>query len=224
MGVPSWLYYLFGVLMLTVAAYGTTLLAVSIPLRQVSGRDVDVAHIFMGVSMSGMFVAHWAFGPSGLWELIFAVLLIWFVVRTFQSIQRFGLHLPHEAIHAAMSLAMLLMYWYPTGASTGTSMSMSATTSAGRLDPGLGLLLAVTFFASAIFTLASPNKGASHHGTHARALAVSGASGAGPAGGAVATEARASGTVESVITTPWLEDASHVVMCIGMGFMLVLML
>jgi len=27
-----------------------------------------------------------------------------------------------------------------------------------------------------------------------------------------------------MVASPWLEDASHVVMCIGMGFMLVLML
>jgi hypothetical protein len=27
-----------------------------------------------------------------------------------------------------------------------------------------------------------------------------------------------------LITAPWLEDASHVVMCVGMGFMLILMI
>ena len=30
--------------------------------------------------------------------------------------------------------------------------------------------------------------------------------------------------MEAIVTKPWLEDASHVVMCIGMGFMLILML
>ncbi len=55
-------------------------------------------------------------------------------------------------------------------------MSM-AESSRARIDPGLSLLLAFVFFASAVFTLASPNKGASHHGTHARAYAMSGAAG-----------------------------------------------
>jgi hypothetical protein len=222
MGVPSWLYYLFAVLMLAVAAYGVTLLLISLPMRQVSGRDVDIAHVFMGVSMAGMFVADWAFGPSGFWELVFSVLLIWFVVRSFQSIQQFGLHVPHQAIHAAMSFAMLLMYWYPAGMSAGSSMSMSASSSAAKLDPGLGLLLAMAFFASAIFTLASPVKGASHHGRHVPVLAMSGAPGGVQRN--ESSEDRSVGAVETAITTPWLEDASHVVMCIGMGFMLILMI
>jgi len=221
MGAPSWLYYLFGILMLAVAGYGLILLLVSVPLRQVAGRDVDVAHIFMGVSMAGMFVADWAFGASGLWELDFAILLVWFVVRSLQSIQRFGLHLPHEGIHAAISLAMLLMYWYPMGPTAGSSMSMSmsASSTAAKLDPGLGLLLAFMFFASAIFTLASPIKGGSHHGRHAPALAMSGARGGVAADG----ETRSIGNAEAFVATPWLEDASHVVMCVGMGFMLILM-
>lgn len=226
MGTPSWLYYLFATLMLAVAGYGSVLLLVSVPMRQVSGRDVDVAHIFMGVAMAGMFVTDWAFGPSGFWELIFAILLVWFVVRSLQSIQRFGLHVPHEGVHAAMSLAMLLMYWYPMGATAGSSMSMSmsAASNAAKLDPGLGLLLALMFFASAIFTLASPVKGASHHGRHAPALALSGARGAGAAGSSGSGGTRAIGRVEALVTTAWLEDASHVVMCVGMGFMLILML
>ena len=53
-----------------------------------------MAHIFMGVSMAGMFVGRWAFGPSAIWELIFAALLIWFVARSLQSIQRWGLTSP----------------------------------------------------------------------------------------------------------------------------------
>lgn len=225
MGTPSWLYYLFAVIMLAVAAYGSVLLLVSVPMRQVSGRDVDIAHIFMGVSMAGMFVTDWAFGPSGFWELVFAILLVWFVVRSLQSVQRFGLHLPHEGIHAAMSFAMLLMYWYPMGSTPGSSMSMAmSSSSAAKLDPGLGLLLALAFFASAIFTLASPIKGASHHGRHAPALAMSGARGGGAGDGSGDGAARSIGHAEILVTTPWLEDASHVVMCVGMGFMLILML
>jgi hypothetical protein len=226
MGTPAWLYYLFGLLMLTVAAYGLALLLVSVPTRQFVGRDVDIAHIFMGVSMAGMFVGRWAFGPSAIWELIFAALLIWFVARTLQSIQRWGLHLPHEAVHAVMSLAMLLMYWYPVGASgvgAPTAMAMSASSTTARLDPGVGLLLAVLLLASAVFTLASPAKGASHHGTHVPFYAIDGMAPS-PAPGLALEGKPPVGAVETLITAPWLEDASHVVMCIGMGFMLILML
>ncbi len=222
MGPPSWLYYLFGLVMFAVAAYCLALLILSVTGRHHSGRDVDIAHIFMGTSMAGMFVTKWSFGPRAFWELIFAALMVWFVVRTIQSIQRFGLHKPHEAIHAVMSFAMLLMYLYPMGSTTGAAaMSMSMSSGAQKLDPGLGFVLAMTFFGSAIFTLASPVKGSSHHGTHAFAYAT-----IGDGGEEARTIASRSGTspLEAAITTPWLEDASHVAMCVAMGFMLVLML
>ncbi len=221
---PAWLYYLFAVAMLTVAAYGLVLLAVSVAIRRDAGWDVDIAHVFMGVSMAGMFVADWAFGPNAIWELIFTVLLIWFLVQSVQSVIAFGIHLTHYLIHAAMSFAMLLMYLFPAGARSGTmSMSMASSSSA-RIDPGLSLLLAVAFLASAVFTLASPNKGASHHGTHSRVYAMSGAAGGtmqAPRGQALGSTGR--GAVR-LITEPRLEDASHVVMAVSMGFMLILMI
>jgi len=100
----------------------------------------------------------------------------------------------------------------------------ASSSSSGRLDPGLGLLLAVSFFASAIFTLASPTKGVSHHGRHAPALVAPVADGAATVSGAHTGGLRSLGVVEAAVAAPWLEDASHVVMTIGMGFMLVLML
>jgi hypothetical protein len=223
------LYYLFGLLMLGVAGYSVALLVFSVTGRHHSGRDIDLAHIFMGVSMAGMFVAKWAFGPRAAWELIFAVLLVWFAVRSILSVQRFGLHKPHEAIHAAMSFAMLLMYLYPMGASSRVSaMSMSMAAGGAKLDPGLGFALALMFFGSAVFTLASPVKGVSHHGHHALAYATSGAAGTSECrdsrSGSPQHGSADVGALEAVVTTPWLEDASHVVMCMAMGFMLILML
>ncbi len=223
LGPPSWLYYLFALLMLAVAGYGLVLLSYSVSGRHHLGRDVDIAHIAMGVSMAGMFVPNWAFGPSAVWELIFGALLIGFIVRSIQSIQRFGLHKPHEGIHALMSFAMLLMYWYPVGSTAGaTGMAMSAASGGAKLDPGLGFVLAFSFLASAVFTLASPVKGVSHHGSHAVFYASSGAAGTpsqalGPAGQAPI------GALETLATNPWLEDLSHEVMCIAMAFMLILM-
>ncbi len=212
---PAWLYYLFGSMMLAVAAYSVVLLAATVGTRRPAGWDVAVAHVFMGVAMAGMFVTAWAFGPSGLWELVFAALMVWFLARSVQSVQRFGLHLPHFVIHAAMSLAMLLMYSFPVVARHGSSMAMGGTSSGARLDPGLALVLAFSFFASAVFTLASPTKGASHHGRHAPAYVSEDGTGGG---------ATPAGVVEMLVAMPRLEDASHVVMCVGMGFLLILMI
>ena len=219
---PSWLYYLFAVAMLAVAAYCLVLLAVSIASRRTAGWDVDIAHIFMGVAMAGMFVADWAFGPSAIWELIFTVLLVWFLVQSVQSVIAFGIHLTHYLIHAVMSFAMLLMYEFPAGANSEAMSMSTAASSSARIDPGLSLLLAFVLLASAVFTLASPKKGASHHGTHVRVYAMSGAGGAvGASSGQSPSTPRG---VVRLITAPWLEDASHAVMSVGMGFMLILMI
>ncbi len=172
----------------------------------------------MGVAMSGMFVPAWSFGPDVAWELIFAAFLVWFVVRTVQSIQAWGLHVPHTAIHAVMSFAMLLMYWFPLGASTG-AMAMSTSAASGRTDPGLAFLIAFVLFGSAIFTIASPNKGATHFGTHCGPRATVTAS-----DGRVVVAAPATTRVAGIIGTPSLLDASHVVMSVGMGLMLILMI
>jgi hypothetical protein len=223
MATPSWLYYLFGVLMLAVAAYCLSLLVLSVATNRPAGRDVEISHIFMGVAMAGMFVGQWAFGRSAIWEIIFGALMVWFIVQSIQSVRQYGLHLPHALIHAVMNFAMLLMYWFPMGGSSASgSMSMSASSGGAKLDPGLALLVALILFASAVFTLASPNKGASHFGSHAPSWAIAGAvdSGAddhGEGGSAAALR------VEDVVATPWLVDISHVVMCVSMGFMLLLM-
>lgn len=171
--------------------------------------------------MAGMFVDQWAFGRSAVWEIIFGVLLVWFLVESIQSVRIYGIHLPHALIHAVMNFAMLLMYWFPIGASSG-AMSMSAAASGPKLDPGLAFLVAFTLFASAIFTLASPNKGASHFGSHAPAYALVGT---GPELLESPPEGRtgAVASLDGIVATPWLVDLSHVMMCVAMGFMLLLM-
>lgn len=99
---------------------------------------------------------------------------------------------------------------------------MSASGAGPKLDPGVAFLVAFILFASAIFTLASPNKGASHFGSHAPAYAVAGTTGPDPhesEGGPGAAVA-----LDEIVATPWLVDLSHVVMCVAMGFMLLLMI
>jgi hypothetical protein len=223
MSTPSWLYYLFGVVMLAIAAYCFTLLVLSVATHRPSGRDVEISHIFMGVSMAGMFVGRWAFGRSAVWEIIFGALLVWFLVEGIQSVRTYGLHLPHALIHAVMSFAMLLMYWFPMGATSG-AMSMSTSGTGSRLDPGVGFVVAFVLFASAIFTLASPNKGASHFGSHAPTYALAGSTSEDRSDAETEAGAEAVLVLDDVVATPWLVDVSHVVMCIAMGFMLLLMI
>jgi hypothetical protein len=226
MAVPSWLYYLFGVLMLAVAAYCFALLVLGALTRRPAGRDVEISHLFMGMAMAGMFVGSWSFGRSTVWEIIFAVLMVWFLTASIQSVQRYGLHLPHALVHAVMNFAMLLMYWFPMASASSGGMSMSSSSGGGRLDPGLALVLALALCASAVFTLASPVKGRTHFGSHAPLYAMTGpVATTGPQAGSAAPDRASSPVVaiEEVVATPWLVDLSHVAMCVAMAFMLILL-
>jgi len=225
-GHPVGLYYLFGVLMLGVAAYCLSLLVTAARVRRAPGRDVELSHVAMGLAMAGMFVPAWAFGPSTVWELVFLGFLIWFVVRSFQSISFFGLHVPHTAIHALMGFAMLLMYWFPRGSTSG-AMSMSMGSAGSRMDPGLALVVAFALFASAIFTVASPNRGATHYGTHCaggRRPAPPPIEGQVEEGQVATLTAPVTTGVGGILGRPSLVDASHVVMSVAMGLMLLLMI
>ena len=225
---PSWLYYLFAVAMLVVAAYAATFLVIAIRSRRSTGSDVEISHFVMGLAMAGMFESSWAFGPSTLWEVLFGILLVWFMVGAIRSVAAYGLHVPHAGVHGVMSLAMLLMYWFPMGAGASSmSMSMSSSGGGAHIDPGLAFVLALLLFGSAIFTLASPQKGGSIYGTHVALETI------GPGvleEGNAADDAylvgspSAAGGLEGLVATPWLLDAAHVVMCVAMGFMLILML
>ena len=217
-GTPVGLYYLFGTLMLAVAAYSITVLVTSVFEHRATGRDVEISHVAMGLAMAGMFVPGWSFGPKALWEAIFAALLVWFVVRSAQSVHAWGPHVPHTAVHAVMSLAMLLMYRFPAGA-VSHAMSMSASAGGARIDPGLTFVLALILFGSAVFTIASPNKGATHFGTHCGGIVRAQASES-----QAGQTAPASTGVIALVGSPSLLDSSHVIMCVGMGLMLILML
>ncbi len=224
MSVPTWLYYAFGILMFTVAAYCFTLLVLGALTHRPAGRDVEISHLFMGMAMAGMFVGAWSFASTAFWEIVFGLLMVWFLVAGIQSVQRYGLHLPHALIHAVMNFTMVLMYWFPMGASAGPSMAMGAPAGGGHLDPGLSLALVFSLCASAIFTLASPVKGRTHFGSHAPLYAMAGPPGrtadpAPPDG--VAPSSLVS--LEGLVATPWLVDLSHVVMCVAMAFMLILL-
>lgn len=229
--LPTWLYYLFGVLMCCVAGYSTLLLAMAARSRRFVGWDVELSHLLMGVAMAGMFVSGWSFGPSAMWELFFGALLVWFVLRAGRSVLAYGVHLPHTAVHALMSLAMLIMYWFPMGAQQqSVSMSMSSSAIAPRADPGLLLVIAFVLLVSAVFTLASERKGAAVYGTHVALTANGGATLSPVDGRAAPCEASLAGTMssaeglEGLVSSPWLLDATHAVMCVAMGFLLILML
>jgi hypothetical protein len=71
---------LVGVMSAT-AAYCASRVATGLLRARQIEYDADVMHILMGVAMAGMFASSLSFLSAGVWEAVFAVSGVWFVVR-----------------------------------------------------------------------------------------------------------------------------------------------
>ncbi len=243
MSNPVWLNGVFAGLMLIVAAYSVGRLVGSRAWSRPIHRDVDVAHMLMGTAMAGMLVSDLNPVPSGVWELVFSVLAVWFVVRCYQFVVNpdsetyYHEHvhrLSRRVIHLVMSLAMLYMYLAasPSEVGSGGSMAMGAatgtTTDFALLPAGFILALLV----SAIWQLDELGRFSSSSAYRVRSPALT-TVGAGPSSSAEwkrATEVplegpSINGTADAPAwLAPRLEAGSHIVMCLTMAYMLILML
>jgi hypothetical protein len=242
---PGWLNDLFAGLMLMVASYSLSRLMVARAWSRAIHRDVDVAHVLMGTAMAGMLVLDLNPFPSGVWELVFSGLAAWFVWRCYRFVVSPGTEdyyhehvhrLSRRLIHLVMSLAMLYMYLAaaPPRPLSGGSMAMgvaTGTTADFVLLPAgfaLALLVSAVWQVDAIGRFVPSPKWP----TGELALETVGRStpSLAPEGVAISSGSvrRAEGAGVGVeVRRPWLaprlEATSHIVMCLTMGYMLVLM-
>ena len=234
---PGWLNDIFAAVMVAVAAYSAGRLVAARRWSRLTHPDVDVAHILMGTAMAGMLVSDLELLPSGVWEAVFSVLAAWFVWRCYQFVRDSSSGLGHDQhvhrlsrrlIHLVMSLAMLYMFLaaVPAEVGSGGSMAMGAATGATTNFVVIPLVFIVALFASAIWELDKIGRLSSSRlipGQAVPALASVG-------GGSRGATNNLSVTDEGVPRerprwlAPRLEGASHIAMCVTMGYMLVLML
>jgi hypothetical protein len=231
---PSWLNDIFAAIMLAVATYSAGRLVAAHQWSRQTHKDVDIAHILMGVAMGGMLVADLNPLPNGLWEVIFSLLSAWFILRCYQWVRdpNTGIRndqnvhrLSRRLIHLVMSLAMLYMYLaaVPTAVVPGGSMAMGAATGATTNFVLLPLVFIVSLLASAIWELDRLGHLSSSRPTRAPAFASM-------AGGAPTRSEDADVSDQGVDKAgiswlaPRLEGACHIAMCVTMGYMLILML
>jgi hypothetical protein len=225
---PTWLAYGFAVVMVAVSVYCIGRLLLARPLNRRNHYDVNISHGLMGLAMAGMLVPRWNYLPDGAWEVIFAVIALWFLALSVRFAARHGTqgtddahvhHISHFLIHLVMACAMLYMYWL--GALTaGNGMSMSSrAVSAG--DPALTLLLVTVLLASAVWQFDTISRFAPQPPT---LVSVSG----GVATAAASGLAGEGGAAPEQRLNPWLaprlEIGCHVAMCLTMAYVLVLLL
>ena len=248
MSGPTWLADIFAALMLAVAVVSFGRLIATRVLKRPTHVDIDLMHLFMGVAMAGMFVSDLNGISEGLWEVVFSVLAVWFMWRCYDFVKRHGLagrdedhvhHISHYFTHVVMALAMLNMYFATSssagsgamgsdmGAMGSSAMSMSATgTTADYLF--LPLLFFFALSGSAVWELNDIGRYArfvhSKANLAATALVTVGVGGEGAtAVGIASIEEDAAPGATTTWLAPRLEAAAHIVMCIAMGYMLVLM-
>jgi len=234
---PGWLNDIFAAVMLVVAIYSAGRLVAGRAWSRPTHRDVDVAHVLMGTAMSGMLVSDLNPVPNGAWEVVFSLLAVWFVWRCYQFVADpstgigYDQHvhrLSRRLIHLVMSLAMLYMFLAasPSAVGSGGSMAMGAATGPATNFVLIPLAFIVALFASAIWELDRIGRLSPSRATQGQATpAFSSFGGGSPV---VSDNSNVADQAMDTARAPWLaprfEASSHIIMCVTMGYMLVLML
>jgi hypothetical protein len=241
---PLWLDDLVGGLMVAVAVYSVGRLVAARVWSRPIHRDIEVTHVLMGTSMAGQLVSDLNPIPSGVWELVFAALAVWFVRGCYEFVTHPGIdsryddhvhRLARRVIHLMMALAMLYMYLAAVPAQIGTGMAMGTATGTTADFVLIPMVFILAFLGSAVSTLDRIGRfaPANHVPLRSRQLLRAGAAPS-PARESAAreqssTSERASDrgvgeSEEPAWLAPRLEEAAHIVMVVTMAYMLVLML
>lgn len=244
MSNPQWLDDFFAGLMMAVALYSAGRLVASRAWARPTHRDVDVAHVLMGVSMAGQLVSDLNPIPNGVWEVVFTLLSAWFVWKCYDFLRHPGVdsryddhvhRLSRRLIHLVMALAMLYMYLAAVPGEIGTGMAMGTATGTTADFLLVPMIFIVALLASAIWQLDSIGRFAPLTGTRPPTHVLT------PVGRAASAAAEEPRATEASMTEPgvgissdrapasrWLaprlEAGAHIVMSITMAYMLVLML
>lgn len=185
---PAWILDVLAALMLAVAAVSAARAAAVRSWRQGAAiADTDVAHLLMAVAMAGMLAPGLGILPDVAWEVVFALLALWFAVRVLADASRNGIralaggHCAPHLVHSASMLYMFLAASLPAGRAGGTG-GMPGGPGTGTMalsHPALALVFALVLVGYAIWDL--DQLSGRRYATGARA-SLAGASGVGAVG------------------------------------------
>jgi hypothetical protein len=123
---PAWILDILAALMLVVATVSVARLGLARPWRKGAVvTDTDVSHLFMGIAMAGMLASGLTTLPNAAWEVIFALLAVWFGYRVVSDARSNGARAlagGHCAPHLVHSVAMLYMFLALAAAPGGSGM------------------------------------------------------------------------------------------------------
>lgn len=202
---PSWLADILAGLVLATALYCVGRIVVSLTRGRRVELDADLAHILMGIGMSGMLVTRLAILNATVWSVVFGLVAAWYAVRIAREGMRDSNCRRHHVGHLVSALAMLYMFLAPpaTSASDSMGMRMGASSETGARMPTLALVFVLLLFAYAVLVA-----------DRIPLTVTAGGSGA-PSGFGIGTGA---------LLAPRSSALCEVVMSVAMGAMLIAML
>jgi Domain of unknown function (DUF5134) len=231
----SWIPDAFAAIMIVVAVVSVARLATAAyALRWglTVDSDADVAHVLMAIAMAGMLSASLHTLPNVVWEVVFALVSVWFIGRVAREERGRGLrgwavscHSPH-LVHSVAMVYMFAALITPgamsagsgvagTGAAGSDGMAMGGGSGPGEHATTLALILILVlagYTVRDLDRLTDPVGLGFHHRVPAgprrsapKQPALATASGAGPA---VAGAAMASAATATIIPAPYGENES----------------
>jgi Domain of unknown function (DUF5134) len=217
---PAWLASVLAAVMIMIAIYCASRLAISRLRRRETEFDADGLHVVMGVAMAGMFVPRLSLLPARAWEAIFAIAAAWFswqAIRGRRGNASADWRSPHPLPHLVECVAMFYMLVAvsssrPAGSAAGMSMpGMGRSPGAWNL-PALAVVLALFMVGYVVW---SADQLTSLTRRQAAAVTESAPGGAG---------SRHGDSAGRPILSPRLAACYKIAMSGTMGYMLVLML
>ena len=244
---PSWLAGVFAAVMIVIAVYCASRLAISRLRRRDTEFDADGVHVVMGVAMAGMLVPRLSPLPDSAWEAVFGIAAAWFAwqaIRTHHGSARAGWRCPHPVPHLVECVAMLYMLVaVPGSRPAGQRMPMAGmggSPGAAGSFPVLAVVLALFMVGYVVWAadqLTSLARGSTAMTPRSRTWDTVGAPGtsgtlstastpdtAQPQGTPGAAGARHRGPAGRPMLAPRLAACAKIAMSITMGYMLILML
>jgi len=158
---PAWLLDILAALMLMVAAISAGRLVAARPWRPGAVvTDTDVSHLLMGIAMAGTLAASLTTLPDTAWEIVFALLTVWFTVRVVRDARANGVralaggHCAPHLVHSAAMLYMFLALVTPAGGGAGMgAMGSSGSAMQTLRYPTLAFVFALILVGYTIWDL-----------------------------------------------------------------------
>ena len=229
MSTPAWILEIFAAVTLLVAEVSAGQLVIARAWTRRGGTDADIAvsHLLAGIAMAGILVPGLSTLPNAVWEVVFAVMTVWFVWCLWRESQGRGAAAVADgrcAPHLVHSAAMLYVFAALAGPSVaGSGMSMSGTGgmsgmaggSSGGMPtlhaPTLALIFALLLIA---FTVHDLDRPAEVDGYFHRVEAAKTGRRADPA----------AYTAERLLLSPAVVKGCQVAISVTMAFILIIMI